>query len=94
MVLYSWLALLITILFNFLYEIGGDLAQKNSRPALGRFVTIKLDDATNNLLISAKNRSGRSKTNEMTIRMRDHLERFPDFYSSEYAEGVPTRKKK
>ncbi|WP_240938384.1 TraY domain-containing protein [Hafnia alvei] len=55
---------------------------------------MKLDDATNNLLISAKNRSGRSKTNEMTIRMRDHLERFPDFYSSEYAGGVPTIKKK
>lgn len=70
------------------------MAQKNARPALGNSVTIKLDDATNNRLISAKNRSGRSKTNEMTIRIKDHLERFPDFYSSEYTEGVPISKKR
>ncbi|EKA1441487.1 TraY domain-containing protein, partial [Salmonella enterica] len=45
-------------------------------------------DETNRLLINAKNRSGRSKTIEMVMRLRDHLLRYPDFYNSEYCKGV------
>lgn len=49
---------------------------------------VRLDDVTNTRLINAKNRSGRSKSNEMALRLKDHLERFPDFYNSEYAEEM------
>ncbi|OKW68019.1 conjugal transfer protein TraY [Escherichia coli] len=51
------------------------------RPAPGNKVLLVLDDATNNQLIRAKDRSGRSKTIEVQIRLRDHLKRFPDFYN-------------
>lgn len=70
------------------------LVRRNTRPALGNAVTIRLDDATNTLLIRAKNRSGRSKTNEMKIRIKDHLEKFPDFYHSESTEGMPANNKR
>ncbi|EED1831231.1 TraY domain-containing protein, partial [Escherichia coli] len=29
----------------------------------------------------ARERSGRTKTNEVLVRLRDHLSRFPDFYN-------------
>ncbi|EFO1610411.1 TraY domain-containing protein [Escherichia coli] len=40
-----------------------------------------LDDATNHKLLGARERSGRTKTNEVLVRLRDHLSRFPDFYN-------------
>ncbi|MDZ1481940.1 TraY domain-containing protein [Klebsiella pneumoniae] len=39
----------------------------------------------NRRLIKAKDRSRRSKTAEAYLRLKDHLERFPDFYNSELA---------
>lgn len=44
-------------------------------------VMIRLDEKSHEHLIRAKNNSGRSKANEATLRLRDHLERSPDFYS-------------
>ncbi|ELY9255541.1 TraY domain-containing protein, partial [Escherichia coli] len=38
--------------------------------------------------IKAKDRSGRSKTIEVQIRLRDHLKRFPDFYNEEIFREV------
>ncbi|HIG6470686.1 TPA: TraY domain-containing protein [Klebsiella pneumoniae] len=43
---------------------------------------LKLDEETNRRLIKAKDRSRRSKTAEAYLRLKDHLERFPDFYNS------------
>ncbi|EEO2132800.1 TraY domain-containing protein, partial [Salmonella enterica] len=40
-------------------------------------------------ILKAKDRSGRSKSAEALIRLRDHLEKFPDFYNSEMAEVIP-----
>ncbi|EFJ7802435.1 TraY domain-containing protein [Escherichia coli] len=48
---------------------------------------LRLDEDTNRLLIKAKDRSSRSKTAEAYMRLRDHLERFPDFYNSETVKG-------
>lgn len=48
-------------------------------------VMVRLDECSHNRLLKAKKNSGRSKTNEATLRLRDHLERFPDFYNSEHA---------
>ncbi|MCQ5003419.1 TraY domain-containing protein, partial [Escherichia coli] len=42
----------------------------------------------NNRLIKSKDRSGRSKTIEVQIRLRDHLKRFPDFYIEEIFSEV------
>ncbi|HBM3279738.1 TraY domain-containing protein [Klebsiella grimontii] len=44
---------------------------------------MNLDEDTNRQLIRAKERSRRSKTSEAYLRLKDHLERFPDFYNSE-----------
>ncbi|EFN7841233.1 TraY domain-containing protein, partial [Escherichia coli] len=33
-------------------------------------------------LLAARDRSGRTKTNEVFIRLKDHLDRFPDFYNA------------
>ncbi|EFN8960643.1 TPA: conjugal transfer relaxosome protein TraY, partial [Escherichia coli] len=51
------------------------------RPAPGNKVLLVLDDATNHKLLGARERSGRTKTNEVLVRLRDHLSRFPDFYN-------------
>jgi len=51
-------------------------------------VMIRLDEESHDRLIRAKNNSSRSKANEATLRLRDHLERFPDFYSSEYTDNI------
>lgn len=50
---------------------------------LEKNVLLKLDEETNRRLIKAKDRSRRSKTAEAYLRLKDHLERFPDFYNSE-----------
>lgn len=65
---------------------GGILAKSAgsiSRTATGRNVLLNLDEDTNRQLIRAKERSRRSKTSEAYLRLKDHLERFPDFYNSE-----------
>lgn len=64
----------------------GRAIRSNARPAPGQHVLLRLDDATNRRLIKAKDRSRRSKTAEAYLRLKDHLERFPDFYNSELAE--------
>ncbi|EPM4187555.1 TraY domain-containing protein [Klebsiella aerogenes] len=53
---------------------------------------LRLDEDTNRLLIKAKDRSSRSKTAEAYMRLRDHLERFPDFYNSETVEEKKNNK--
>ena len=69
------------------------MARHSLRPAAGRSVLINLDDETNTRLLKARERSGRSKSTEVLLRIKDHLLRFPDFYNSEYAEEMPTQKK-
>ncbi|MFP8759929.1 TraY domain-containing protein [Klebsiella grimontii] len=44
---------------------------------------LRFDEETNKMLIKAKNKSGRSKTLEVYLRLKQHLVKFPDFYSSE-----------
>lgn len=67
------------------------LVRNNSKPAPGLNVLLRLDEDTNRLLIKAKDRSLRSKTSEAYMRLKDHLERFPDFYNSESVEGKQTQ---
>lgn len=55
-------------------------------------VSVYLDNETNSLLTGAKNRSGRSKSIEVAMRLKDHLLRFPDFYNSTIKEELPTNK--
>lgn len=64
------------------------MRQSNNRSASGKAVFVRLDELTNERLIHAKNRSGRSKPNELAIRLRDHLDRFPDFYNTELTEII------
>ncbi|WP_121554093.1 TraY domain-containing protein [Gibbsiella quercinecans] len=56
------------------------MRRSNSRPALGLAVNVRLDQDTHNKLIEAKMRSGRSKSMEIVLRVRDHLERYPKFF--------------
>ncbi|EHC1183810.1 TraY domain-containing protein [Salmonella enterica] len=51
-------------------------------------VLIRLDDETNKLLISAKNKSGWNKSYEAAARLQDHLYKYPDFYNSEMFREV------
>lgn len=51
-------------------------------------VSVYLDNETNSLLTGAKNRSGRSKSIEVAMRLKDHLLRFPDFYNSTIKEEL------
>ncbi|WP_117037407.1 TraY domain-containing protein, partial [Klebsiella pneumoniae] len=43
----------------------------------------RFDEDTNKKLIAAKNKSNRSKSHEVYLRLKAHLFEFPDFYSSE-----------
>lgn len=52
-------------------------------------MSIYLDPQTDLLLLKAKDRSGRSKSTEVLMRLRDHLQKFPDFYNSEMTEVIP-----
>lgn len=52
-------------------------------------MSIYLDPDTDLRLLKAKDRSGRSKSQEALLRLRDHLEKYPDFYNSEMAEVIP-----
>ncbi|EEY4100597.1 conjugal transfer relaxosome protein TraY [Escherichia coli] len=58
------------------------MSRGRSRPAPGNKVLLVLDEATNRKLLAARDRSGRTKTNEVFIRLKDHLSRFPDFYNT------------
>ncbi|EBF4504169.1 conjugal transfer relaxosome protein TraY [Salmonella enterica] len=60
----------------------------NFRSAPSRKVLLTLDEATNRQLLSARERSGRTKTNEALIRLQDHLNRYPDFYNEEIFREV------
>lgn len=62
--------------------------RRNARGGTSRTVSVYLDEDTNNRLIRAKDRSGRSKTIEVQIRLRDHLKRYPDFYNEEIFREV------
>ncbi|WP_437593217.1 conjugal transfer relaxosome protein TraY (plasmid) [Escherichia coli] len=53
------------------------------RSAPSRKVLLTLDEETNKLLLGARERSGRTKTNEALVRLQDHLQRYPDFYNEE-----------
>ncbi|HFW2981206.1 TPA: TraY domain-containing protein, partial [Salmonella enterica subsp. enterica serovar Birkenhead] len=44
--------------------------------------------ATNRQLLNARERSGRTKTNEALVRLQDHLSRYPDFYNEEIFREV------
>ncbi|EAQ9806822.1 TraY domain-containing protein [Salmonella enterica subsp. enterica serovar Newport] len=50
-----------------------------SRAALGRVIKLSLPSFVNNLLTLARERSGRSKSFEAALRLKDHLDRFPEF---------------
>ncbi|EBY7195169.1 TPA: conjugal transfer relaxosome protein TraY [Salmonella enterica subsp. enterica serovar Birkenhead] len=58
------------------------------RPAPGRKLSLTLDEATNRQLLNARERSGRTKTNEALVRLQDHLSRYPDFYNEEIFREV------
>ncbi|EHK0126211.1 conjugal transfer relaxosome protein TraY, partial [Salmonella enterica] len=58
------------------------------RSAPSRKVLLTLDEATNKQLLNARERSGRTKTNEALIRLQDHLSRYPDFYNEEIFREV------
>lgn len=40
---------------------------------------VRLDAETNNRLLQTHKRRGRSQASEAALRLKDHLERFPDF---------------
>ncbi|EDS7588659.1 conjugal transfer relaxosome protein TraY [Salmonella enterica subsp. diarizonae] len=58
------------------------------RSAPGRKLLLTLDETTNKQLLNARERSGRTKTNEALIRLQDHLSRYPDFYNEEIFREV------
>ncbi|ECV2306912.1 TraY domain-containing protein [Salmonella enterica] len=64
----------------------------NGRPAPGNRVLLVLDDATNHQLLGARERSGRTKTTEALLRLRDHLSKYPDFYNAETEMEVTAQK--
>ena len=49
-------------------------------------VSVYLDDDTHAVLVSAKNRSGRTKSTEVAMCLKDHLRRFPNYIFSEQRE--------
>ncbi|HAW3293507.1 TPA: conjugal transfer relaxosome protein TraY [Escherichia coli] len=64
------------------------MRRRNAKAGTSRTISVYLDEDTNNRLIRAKDRSGRSKTIEVQIRLRDHLKRYPDFYNEEIFREV------
>ncbi|MCW9490402.1 TraY domain-containing protein [Klebsiella michiganensis] len=60
----------------------------NRYPSNGNktIVSVYLDDDTHAILVSAKNRSGRTKSTEVAMRLKDHLRRFPNYIFSELKE--------
>lgn len=64
------------------------MRRRNAKAGTSRTISVYLDEDINNRLIRAKDRSGRSKTIEVQIRLRDHLKRYPDFYNEEIFREV------
>lgn len=64
------------------------MKKNENRSIIAGAVMIRLDEDTNNKLLRATKNSNRSKTNEATVRLRDHLNRFPDFYNSEHTNEI------
>ncbi|WP_088167624.1 conjugal transfer relaxosome protein TraY [Escherichia coli] len=64
------------------------MRRRNARGGINRTVSGDLEEKTNNRLIKAKDRSGRKKTIEVQIPLRDPLKRFPDFYKEEIFREV------
>ncbi len=52
-----------------------------TRSATGKMVKLKLPVDVESLLIEASNRSGRSRSFEAVIRLKDHLHRYPHVQS-------------
>ncbi|HHA1672068.1 TPA: TraY domain-containing protein [Enterobacter roggenkampii] len=63
-----------------------------TRRASGQTVLLKLDYETNERLLKTRERSGRSKTAEVLMRLKDHLIRYPDFYNSEIIDKEELKK--
>ncbi|EKB5322710.1 TraY domain-containing protein [Salmonella enterica] len=59
---------------------------------LVKYLTMRLDEETNVLLIAAKNKSGWCKTDEAADRITDHLVKHPDFYNAEIFTEVVSKK--
>ncbi|EDR2591828.1 TraY domain-containing protein [Salmonella enterica subsp. enterica] len=66
--------------------------RRNARSAPGNKILLNLDDSTNHKLLDARERSGRTKTTEALLRVRDHLSKYPDFYNAETDMEVTTQK--
>ncbi|EAA0562692.1 conjugal transfer protein TraY [Salmonella enterica subsp. enterica serovar Lexington] len=66
--------------------------RRNARSAPGNKILLNLDDSTNHKLLDARERSGRTKTTEALLRLRDHLSKYPDFYNAETDMEVTTQK--
>ncbi|EBX8239624.1 TraY domain-containing protein [Salmonella enterica subsp. enterica] len=66
--------------------------RRNARSAPGNKILLNLDDSTNHKLLEARERSGRTKTTEALLRLRDHLSKYPDFYNAETDMEVTTQK--
>lgn len=62
------------------------MSKSNSSERAKNTVSVYLDDKTHAILMSAKNRSGRTKSTEVAMRLKDHLRRFPNYLFSEKNE--------
>jgi len=49
-------------------------------------VSVYLDKVTHEKLVSSKNRSGRTKSKEIAVRLKDHLKKYPNYYTSTQCE--------
>lgn len=61
------------------YDVGSIYSAEEKRC---KRLFLRFDEGTNKMLIKAKNRSGRSKTLEVYLRLKAHLIEYPDFYNS------------
>lgn len=66
--------------FPSFYDVQDLLCEKGE---MRRKLFLRFNELTNKMLIQAKNKSGRSKTLEVYLRLKHHLSQFPDFYSAE-----------
>jgi len=49
-------------------------------------VSVYLEKDVHEKLVSSKNRSGRTKSKEIAVRLEDHLKKFPNYYISPQCE--------
>lgn len=59
------------------------MSYKSSSGGNKTLVSVYLEDDIHAVLVSAKNRSGRTKSTEVAMRLKDHLRRFPNYIFSE-----------